>query len=411
MHHSIAPRPRSEGAVPHHHRRTGLRQALFGLGVQHLGDELRRRSRQRHPRAERRRQARRLRARHRRGRLQPLSSRMRRRHRLGDRLGLFRLPQSRRHLLGREVRRPPPSNEQIKMVELKLSQGAKPGHGGVLPAPKVSEEISLTRGVPMGEDCISPVAPFGLLDADRDDAVHRRDAPAVGRQAGRLQALHRPRVGVPGDLQGDARDRHLSRLHRGRRQGRRHRRRAAGIHRPSSACRCARASPSCTTRWSASARASASSSAPAGKIISAFDIARAMALGADWCNAARGFMFALGCIQSQSCHTDRCPTGVATQDPHRQRALVVPDKSQRVANFHAATLHALARADGGGRPRPSQRVPARPYLAPHLAERGRDLRRPLSGAAPSGELVDGTDNPRWRRPWDMASAKSFRAVA
>src|SRR5499426_3842225 len=79
----------------------------------------------------------------------------------------------------------------------------------------------------------------------------------------------------------------------------------------------------------------------AGKITSAFDIARVMALGADWCNAARGFMFALGCIQSQSCHTARCPTGVATQDPVRQRALVVPDKLTRVANFHASTMHSL----------------------------------------------------------------------
>ena len=79
-----------------------------------------------------------------------------------------------------------------------------------------------------------------------------------------------------------------------------------------------------------------------GKIASAFDIARAMALGADWCNSARGFMFALGCIQSLSCHTDRCPTGVATQDPTRQRALVVPDKLERVANFHASTMHSLA---------------------------------------------------------------------
>src|SRR5205814_6811367 len=67
-----------------------------------------------------------------------------------------------------------------------------------------------------------------------------------------------------------------------------------------------------------------------GKITSAFDIARAMALGADWCNSARGFMFALGCIQAQACHTDRCPTGVTTQDPLRQRALVVPYKSERV---------------------------------------------------------------------------------
>jgi hypothetical protein len=79
----------------------------------------------------------------------------------------------------------------------------------------------------------------------------------------------------------------------------------------------------------------------AGKIVSAFDIARTMALGADWCNAARGFMFALGCIQSQSCHTDRCPTGVATQNPARWRHLDVPDKATRVHNFHENTLRAL----------------------------------------------------------------------
>lgn len=79
-----------------------------------------------------------------------------------------------------------------------------------------------------------------------------------------------------------------------------------------------------------------------GKVISAFDLARCLALGADWCNSARGFMFALGCIQSRSCHTDHCPTGVATQDPLRQRALVVGDKAERVRNFHKNTLANLA---------------------------------------------------------------------
>src|SRR5690606_28010422 len=73
--------------------------------------------------------------------------------------------------------------------------------------------------------------------------------------------------------------------------------------------------------------------ASAGKIVSAFDIARASALGADWCNAARGFMFAVGCIQAQACNTNRCPVGIATQDPLRQRAIDVGDKSDRVARF------------------------------------------------------------------------------
>src|SRR3546814_6745459 len=76
----------------------------------------------------------------------------------------------------------------------------------------------------------------------------------------------------------------------------------------------------------------------AGKITSAFDIARTMAMGADWCNAARGFMFALGCIQSLSCHTDHCPTGVATQDPKRWRKLDTGDKSARVFQFNENTV-------------------------------------------------------------------------
>ena len=78
-----------------------------------------------------------------------------------------------------------------------------------------------------------------------------------------------------------------------------------------------------------------------GRVVTGFDIARLLALGADWCNAARGFMFALGCIQAQSCHTDRCPTGVATQNPWRQWALVVDDKAVRVRQFHQSTLAAL----------------------------------------------------------------------
>ncbi|MBW8838017.1 MAG: FMN-binding glutamate synthase family protein [Burkholderia sp.] len=78
-----------------------------------------------------------------------------------------------------------------------------------------------------------------------------------------------------------------------------------------------------------------------GKMITAFDITKTLAIGADWVNAARGFMFAVGCIQAQTCHTGRCPTGVATQDPVRQRALVVPDKADRVFSFHHNTLHAL----------------------------------------------------------------------
>ena len=120
----------------------------------------------------------------------------------------------------------------------------------------------------------------------------------------------------------------------------------------------------------------------AGKIATAFDMARAMAIGADWCNSARGFMFALGCIQSLSCHTDRCPTGVTTQDPSRNRALVVPHKIERVYNYHHATLHALAELlAAAGLEHPQQLRPI------HFSQRTsttevQDIRQALSVAAP-----------------------------
>jgi glutamate synthase domain-containing protein 2 len=81
--------------------------------------------------------------------------------------------------------------------------------------------------------------------------------------------------------------------------------------------------------------------AAAGKITSAFEIARTLALGADWCNAGRAFMFSLGCIQARSCHNDKCPTGIATQDPSRWTRLDVENKAARVANYQQNTLKAL----------------------------------------------------------------------
>ncbi len=147
-----------------------------------------------------------------------------------------------------------------------------------------------------------------------------------------------------------------------------------------------------------------------GKIVSAFDIARAMALGADWCNAARGFMFALGCIQSQSCHTDRCPVGVTTQDPSRQRALVVDDKWVRVKNFHAATLEALSElVAAAGLDHPHEFIPA--HFSRRVSPREVASFDKLYPTLRPGELIDGTDDPRFGDAWKMASAGSFRPAA
>ena len=133
-----------------------------------------------------------------------------------------------------------------------------------------------------------------------------------------------------------------------------------------------------------------------------------MALGADWCNAARAFMFALGCIQSLSCHTDRCPTGVTSQDLTRSRALVVPDKVERVYNYHRSTLQALAELTAAaGLDHPNDFHPmhfCRRVSACEVqtfAELYPTLRR--------GELLEEGRDPRFRDAWKMARATAFHA--
>jgi glutamate synthase domain-containing protein 2 len=147
-----------------------------------------------------------------------------------------------------------------------------------------------------------------------------------------------------------------------------------------------------------------------GKIASAFDIARVMALGADWCNTARGFMFALGCIQSQSCHTDRCPTGVSTQDRARQRALVVPDKSERVHNFHRATMEALAElVAAAGLDHPAEFEPE--HFSRRVSAHEVKSFAELYPSLKSGELLSGTNDKRFAIAWAMANSGAFRAAA
>jgi glutamate synthase domain-containing protein 2 len=148
----------------------------------------------------------------------------------------------------------------------------------------------------------------------------------------------------------------------------------------------------------------------AGKVVSAFDVARLMALGADWCNSARGFMFALGCIQAQHCHTGHCPTGVTTQDPLRQQSLVVPDKADRVYNFHQQTLFALKEmVQAVGVQHPNE------ITAHHIVRRSgdnkvRSLAQLILTQLPTGALLE--DNVSalpliYRQTWPMASAESF----
>ena len=295
--------------------------------------------------------------------------------------------------------------DQVKMVELKLSQGAKPGHGGVLPAAKVSAEIAVTRGVAMGQDCVSPPAHRAFsTPIEMMHFIAEMRHLSGGKPAGFKLCIGHPweflaickamvETGIAPDFividgaeggTGAAPLEFMDHVGMPLREG------LSFAH---------NALIGIGLRDQIKLGAS-------GKIASAFDVARALALGADWCNAARGFMFAIGCIQSLSCHTDHCPTGVATQDPTRQRALRVPDKAPRVHQFHAATLEALnelVAAAGLAHPSELRAEHFSRRISPSVVKSFAELYPPLT----PGALLTGTDDPRFAEAWAMADAHNF----
>lgn len=299
---------------------------------------------------------------------------------------------------------------QIKMIEIKLSQGAKPGHGGVLPGSKVTEEIAQARGVPMGRDCISP-AHHSAFSTPREllQFVARLRELSFGKPIGFKLCIGHPNefmaickamletkilpdfIVVDGKEGGTG----AAPLEFADHLGTPLREGLTFAH-------------NCLKGVGLRDQVRIGVS---GRIVTAFDMARVLALGADWCNSARGFMFALGCVQSLSCHTDHCPTGIATQNKLRQRALVVTDKAERVKRFHASTLEALAEllaAAGATTPRGIARD--------QLMQRGPqgDVR---SFAEIYPELRDGAllsaQAPEWyTQRWDLADPTTFhRATA
>jgi len=298
------------------------------------------------------------------------------------------------------------SDPQIRMVELKLSQGAKPGHGGVLPAAKVTAEIAAIRGVPMGEDCVSPAAhsafstPIELLQF-----IALMRELSGGKPAGFKLCIGHPwefmalckamlETGITPDFivvdgkeggTGAAPLEFMDHMGMPLRDG------LSFVHNTLVGCGLRD-----RLRLGAS-----------GKIISAFDMARVMALGADWCNAARGFMFAVGCIQAQTCHTGLCPTGVTSQDPRRQRAIVVPDKADRVFNFHRNTVQALAElVAAAGLDHPGQLGPQH-FLRRGAADRVVSYAQQYETLAPGQLLADPAGAARYGVAWSIARSHSF----
>ena len=143
-----------------------------------------------------------------------------------------------------------------------------------------------------------------------------------------------------------------------------------------------------------------------GKVISGFDMARRIALGADYCNAARGMMFALGCIQAQACQTNRCPVGVTTHDPKRTRALVVPDKAERVHNFQRNTVAGFNQILAAlGLEHPGQLGPEllNRRISPTLVKSYDELYHYLE----PGELLDDHDHPYFKKAWKAADPDRF----
>jgi glutamate synthase domain-containing protein 2 len=144
----------------------------------------------------------------------------------------------------------------------------------------------------------------------------------------------------------------------------------------------------------------------AGRIITGFDMARVLALGADWCNAARGFMFALGCVQAQACHTDHCPSGVATQNPLRQRAVVVPDKAERVRRFHDNTLAALAELIGAaGLSHPNELTPM--HLLKRVSAHEVKTFAEVYTFLAERELLTGSGHAFYAQAWNISHANRF----
>jgi glutamate synthase domain-containing protein 2 len=231
------------------------------------------------------------------------------------------------------------NQDSVKMIEIKLSQGAKPGHGGILPASKNTPEIAKIRGVEPGTQVDSPpfhrafTTPLELVEFIQQLRELSGAKPigfklAIGRKS-EFVALCKAMVHLnttPDFITVDGGEGGTG---------------AAPLEYSNSIGSPLREAlafvDDCLTGYGLREQVKIIAS---GKVISGFHLVKNLSLGADACNSARGMMMALGCVQSLTCNTNHCPTGVATQDPKLSRGLVASEKSQRVFQFHRKTVHA-----------------------------------------------------------------------
>ena len=294
--------------------------------------------------------------------------------------------------------------DQIKMTELKLSQGAKPGLGGVLPASKITKEISEIRGVPMSKDCISPAGhrvfstPVELIEFIAKMRELSGGKPAgfklcVGNRREVLSICKAIRevgtapdfIVVDGSEGGtgaapiDYEDRVGMTLTHG----------LMTVH-----------NALVGTGLRDEIKVGAS-----GKVVGGADIVTRLIQGADFTNSARGMMMATGCIMAQQCNTGHCPSGVATQDPRRNRSVVVEDKSKKVYNYHKIGVEQATRVMaslGVSDPKDLNPTMLRRNVSPTESKNYAEIYEWLQ----PGQLLD--DAPEsWRADWEAASADKF----
>ncbi|MCL4108339.1 UNVERIFIED_CONTAM: hypothetical protein GTU68_065367 [Idotea baltica] len=301
------------------------------------------------------------------------------------------------------------AQKSIKMIEIKLSQGAKPGHGGILPALKVNQEIAEIRGVPIGKAVISPPAhtafstPQGLLDfvAELRELSggkpvgfklcigHKTEFLAICK-AMQKSGMTPDFITVDGSEGGTG---------------------AAPIELMNSVGTPMR--DGLTFVHNALIGFGVRDDIRiivAGKVISAFHMMRVLALGADTINSARGMLFALGCIQSRHCNTDKCPTGIATQDPARYKNLNIDIKGKRVATYHKSMIHYLVDLLAvSGLTHTEQVLPR--HINRRISENEISTYAEIYPTIEEGCLLKKSTVPeKWRMDWIMSDGESWHPI-
>ncbi len=298
------------------------------------------------------------------------------------------------------------SSDQVKMTEIKLSQGAKPGHGGLLPGKKVTEEIAQARQVEAHRDCQSPrghpafSTPIGMLEfAQRMRELSGGKPVGIKLCIGQVHevmaimkamlktGIHLDFIVVDGGEGGTGAAPLELADH-------------VGMPLTEGLIVMRNALVGTGLRNKVSLAAS-------GKVYSAATLARNLAIGADWCNAARAFMFSIGCIQAQRCNTDTCPTGVTTQDPSRQRGLIVDVQAERAVRFHERTLHALTDIVGGaGFTHPRELQPY--HLVHRMGATDSAWIDRIYPFLPENALLEAPEETHMHGWWRAASAHTFK---